>query len=90
VGGVRVIKARAALPLASPATAGVAGVSVMSPAEAKVTCPVLVSGTLALSNGAAVCRDGSWEAGTAASAGCPPRGKGGKTPALPAAGQAAG
>ena len=60
-----VIKAQSGSSLASSASASVSSVTVISPAQAKVTYSVLLGGTPALKNqpGVAVLQNGTWKVG---------------------------
>jgi len=82
-----VIKAQAGSTLASAATARVTKVTVVSPAQAKVTYSILVAGTPQLKNqaGVAVLQDGTWKVGDASFCGLLALENGGKTSGLPAA-----
>jgi len=67
-----VIKAQAGSALASSASAKVTKVTLVSPAQAKVTYSILVGGTPELKNqtGAAILQDGRWKVGDASFCGC--------------------
>jgi len=86
-----VVKALASSSLASEASAKVSKVTVVSPAEAKVSYSILVSGSPALPNqaGTAVYQDGTWKVGVASFCGLLALENGGSTKSLPAACKAA-
>jgi hypothetical protein len=86
-----VIKSMAGSSLASEASAKVGKVTVVSPAEAKVSYSILVSGSPALPNqvGTAVYQDGTWKVGVASFCGLLALENGGSTKSLPAACKAA-
>jgi hypothetical protein len=86
-----VIKSMAGSSLASEASAKVSKVTVVSPAEAKVSYSILVSGSPALPNqaGTAVYQDGTWKVGVASFCGLLALENGGSTKSLPAACKAA-
>lgn len=87
-----VIKAQSGSALASAATAKVTKVMLASPAQAKVTYSILVSGTPQLKNqaGVAVLQNGTWKVGDASFCGLLALENGGKTSGLPAACHSAG
>jgi hypothetical protein len=87
-----VIKAQSGSALASAATAKVTGVTPVSPAQAKVTYSILVSGTPQLKGqaGVAVLQNGTWKVGDASFCGLLALENGGKTSGLPAACRSAG
>ena len=82
-----VIRSQAGAGLAALATAKVTNVVVSSPAQAKVTYNILVSGTPELKNqsGVAVLQNGTWKVGVASFCGLLTLENGGKTSGLPAA-----
>ena len=82
-----VIRAQAGSTLASAATAQVTKVTLVSPAQAKVTYSILVGGTPQLKNqaGVAVLQDGTWKVGDASFCGLLALENGGSTSGLPAA-----
>jgi hypothetical protein len=86
------IKAQSGSTLASSATAKVIRVSVVSPAQAKVTYSILVSGQPMLTNqaGVAVLEGGVWRVGDASFCGLLALENGGKTSSLPSACRSAG
>lgn len=86
------IKAQAGSTLASSATAKVIRVSVVSPAQAKVTYSILVGGQPMLTNraGVAVLEGGVWRVGDASFCGLLALENGGKTSSLPAPCRSAG
>ena len=81
-----IIKAQAGSSLASSATAKVTKVTVVSPAQAKVTYSILVGGTPELSNqaGVAVKQGGTWKVGDSSFCGLLALENGGSTSGLPA------
>jgi hypothetical protein len=87
-----VIRAQAGSTLASTATAQVTKVTVVSPAQAKVTYSILVGGTPELKNqaGVAVLQDGIWKVGDASFCGLLAMENGGDMSGLPAACHSAG
>ena len=82
-----VIRAQAGSTLASAATAQVTKVTLVSPAQAKVTYSILVGGTPQLKNqaGVAVLQDGTWKVGDASFCGLLALENGGSTSGLPVA-----
>jgi hypothetical protein len=82
-----IIKAQAASPLASQASASVSKVTVTKPDQAAVTYSILLSGKPALTNqsGTAVYQDRSWKVGATSFCGLLTLENGGSTASLPAA-----
>ena len=81
-----IIKAQAGSSLASSATAKVTKVTVVSPAQAKVTYSILIGGTPQLSNqsGVAVKQGGTWKVGDSSFCGLLALENAGSTSGLPA------
>jgi hypothetical protein len=86
------IRAQSGSALASTATAKVTRVSVVSPAQAKVTYSILIGGQSMLTGraGVAVLQGGVWRVGDASFCGLLALENGGKTSSLPAACRSAG
>jgi hypothetical protein len=87
-----VIRSQAGSGLAASATAKVTKVTLVSPAQAKVTYSILLGGQPALSNqaGVAVKQGGTWKVGVASFCGLLTVENSGKTSGLPAACKSAG
>ena len=87
-----VIKSQAGSGLAASATSKVTKVTLVSPAQAKVTYSILLGGQPALSNqaGVAVKQGGTWKVGVASFCGLLTVENSGKTSGLPAACKSAG